>query len=254
MPLPPTLEVRLIEKQQLTPAVRELTFERTDGLAFAFEAGQWVSLILPHEVGELRRAYSIASPPRRSPRFQLAITHVEGGPGSTYLHDLALGATLQAIGPQGFFTRPPGSGPSLFVATGTGITPLRSMIHDAVFSLEPAAGPQHRERNVQTPLWLLFGVRTEADVLYRGELEKLASDHENVRVRFTLSRAEAGWQGSRGYVQSHVKELWNELAALGLGPPHVYICGLQKMVGAVRELLRKEMGVPRQQVHAERYD
>ena len=51
-----------------------------------------------------------------------------------------------------------------------------------------------------------------------------------------------------------MKELWDELGGLGLGPQHAYICGLQKMVGAVRELLRKEMGVPREQVHAERYD
>ena len=42
------LEVRLVEKRQLAPAVRELTFERTDGATFAFEAGQWVSLVLPH--------------------------------------------------------------------------------------------------------------------------------------------------------------------------------------------------------------
>ena len=36
--------------------------------------------------------------------------------------------------------------------------------------------------------------------------------------------------------------------------PHVYVCGLERMGGAVRDLLRKEMGLPRQQVHSERYD
>ncbi|MEO6417933.1 MAG: FAD-dependent oxidoreductase [Polyangiaceae bacterium] len=243
MALPPTLEIRLIEKRQLTPAVRELTFERTDGATFQFEAGQWVSLILPHPEGELRRAYSIASPPFGSPRFEVAITHVAGGPGSTFLHDLAIGSTLTAIGPQGFFTRPfHKSGPSLFVATGTGITPLRSMIRTAA-----SAG-------TTMPLWLVCGVRTEGDILYRDELEALAKANPHVRVDFTLSRAADDWTGRRGYVQTHVKELWEELGALGLGPQHVYICGLQKMVGAVRELLRKEMGVPREQVHAERYD
>jgi CDP-4-dehydro-6-deoxyglucose reductase, E3 len=38
------------------------------------------------------------------------------------------------------------------------------------------------------------------------------------------------------------------------GDPHVYICGLQKMVNAVRDLLKAEMGLPRQLVHSERYD
>ncbi len=243
MALPPTIEVRLVDKRQLTPAVRELTFERTDGATFAFEAGQWVSLILPHPDGELRRAYSVASPPFGTPRFEVAITQVEGGPGSTFLHDLPLGATLTAVGPQGFFTRPfHKSGPSLFVATGTGITPLRSMIRNAV-----SAGSV-------MPLWLVAGVRTEGDIIYRDELESLAQANPHVRVEFTLSRPGVEWVGRRGYVQTHVKELWGELGGLGLGPQHAYICGLQKMVGAVRELLRKEMGVPREQVHAERYD
>src|SRR3954464_11868189 len=114
----------------LSPSVRELAFERADGAAFAFEAGQWVSLVLPHDDADLRRAYSIASAPDGSPRFELAITHVMDGPGSSYLHTVEPGATIKAIGPQGFFTRPVAakSGASLFIATGTGVTPFRSMI------------------------------------------------------------------------------------------------------------------------------
>jgi CDP-4-dehydro-6-deoxyglucose reductase len=75
-------------------------------------------------------------------------------------------------------------------------------------------------------------------------------------VRFlpTLSQPQGPWPGRRGYVQTHVRELWNELASLGTGDPHAYICGLERMVGSVRDLLRKEMGLPRQVVHGERYD
>jgi hypothetical protein len=54
-------------------------------------------------------------------------------------------------------------------------------------------------------------------------------------------------------VQTHVERLWSELAALG-APPHAYVCGLQRMVGSVRDLLRKDMAIPREQVHSERYD
>ena len=246
MPLPPTFEARLVDNRPLTPAVRELTFERKDRAPFAFEAGQWVSLVLPLPEGELRRSYSIASPPRAgSPNFQLAVTHVAGGPGSSYLHALEPGAELRVIGPQGFFTRPlDKAGPALFVATGTGITPLRSMIHTAVAGGHTA------------PVTLVFGVRAEVDLLYRDEMEALARAHPGtVRFEPTLSRAEEAWTGRRGYVQTHVKELWDDLLVRGGGaPPHAYICGLQKMVGAVRDLLRKDMDVPRQQVHSERYD
>lgn len=245
MPPPPTFDVRLARARMLSPNVRELAFERASGPEpFAFQAGQWVSLILPLAEGEARRAYSIASAPDATPGFEVAITRVEGGPGSTFLHDLPVGAIIRAIGPQGFFTRPRGAGgpPSLFVGTGTGVTPLRSMIKDALSAGE------------QTPLRLLFGVRHEIDRLYHDELSALEAQHPNFRVIYTLSQPGADWAGLRGYVQAHAEPLWRELVATGAGAPHVYICGLERMVGAVRDLLRKQLGVDRKQVHSERYD
>jgi ferredoxin-NADP reductase len=243
MPLPPTFDARLVAARPLSPSVRELSFERTDGAAFVFEPGQWVSFVLPNEGKELRRSYSIASRPQATPCFDITVTRVAGGPGSSVLHAMQPGATVTVIGPQGFFTRPPvDPPPSLFVATGTGVTPFCSMLAAAV-----AAGDQ-------TPTWLLFGVRREEDILYRAELGALAEAHDHIRFLPTLSQPGDGWTGRRGYVQAHVRELFEELAGSNEKPPHAYICGLQRMVGSVRELLRKEMGLPREQVHTERYD
>lgn len=242
MPPPPTFDVRLARARMISPNVRELGFERTDGSPLDFKAGQWVSLVLPLEEGEARRAYSIASPPEGTGAFEVAITKVDRGPGSTYLHELAPGSQLRVIGPQGFFTRAQGE-PTLFVGTGTGVTPLRSMIRYALAHGETA------------PLTLLFGVRTQADRLYVEELEGLVAKHPNLRVLYTLSRPTEGWTGPTGYVQTHVERLFRELEAGAPGiPPHVYVCGLERMVGAVRDLLRKQMGVDRKQVHSERYD
>jgi ferredoxin-NADP reductase len=251
VPLPPTFDARLVRARKLSPSVRELVLERTDGEPFTFEAGQWVSLVLPQDEGDLRRAYSIASEPNGSPQFDLAVTHVESGPGSSYLHTIEPGAPLKAIGPQGFFTRSLESGgsasgaggPALFIATGTGITPFRSMLRAAL-----ATG------DTVTPLWLLFGVRHEEDILYRDELEAIAAEHKHVRLDITLSQPKGDWKGLRGYVQTHVRDLWHELAMADQRPAHAYICGLQKMVGSVRDLLRKEIKVPRERVHSERYD
>ena len=241
MQTPPTFEARLVRTRALSPSVRELVFERADGAPFSFAAGQWVSLRIPTSDGELKRSYSIASPPDGSPRFELTVTLVTNGPGSTALHALEAGVAVSVTGPQGLFARD-GDGPSLFVATGTGVAPLRSMLEAAVRAGERRA------------LWMLLGVRHEEDILYRAELEALARAHDNVRFVPTLSRPGEGWSGRRGYVQEHVADLWRELEARGEGAPHAYICGLQKMVGAVRELLRDTMGLPRQQVHSERYD
>ncbi|MFO0676588.1 MAG: FAD-dependent oxidoreductase [Polyangiaceae bacterium] len=243
MPLPPSFEARMVSARMLSPNVRELTFERVDGAAFGFEAGQWVNLVLPGDPSPYRRAYSIASAPDGSPRFELAVTRVADGPGSGLLHAMSPGSVVRAEGPQGFFTQGTNAGaPALFVATGTGVTPMRSMIRDAL------------AHGATSPLWLLFGNRTEDDVLYDDEWRALEASHANVRAFRTLSRPGPSWTGRTGWVQSHVPELWTELAANGSVRPHVYVCGLVRMVNAVRELLKKDLGLPRQEIHTERYD
>jgi CDP-4-dehydro-6-deoxyglucose reductase len=236
---------RLVSSRLLAPAVRELVFERADGRPFRFYPGQWVNLLLPLPDGEIKRAYSIASPPvEGGARFELAVTRVEGGPGSQYLHELPEGAILRTIGPQGLFTRKIDEDvPSLFVATGTGVTPLRSMIKASL-----AAGSR-------APTWLLFGARFEEDVLYRDELEALVREQPGVRYEVTLSQPGSSWTGRRGYVQAHVPELLGELRDLaGASAPHAYVCGLDRMVSAVKELLRNQLGLDRRHVHTERYD
>lgn len=231
---------RLVDKRDLSPWVRHFVFERTDGHAASFAPGQWYNLFLEVDGVELRRSYSIASAPDGTPRFELAITRVPGGPVSEHLHSLALGAELRAVGPHGFFLRAADDPtPSLFVGTGAGIAPLRSMIEAAL------------EAGSTAPMSLLFGFRNEDDILYREEIEDWAKRHDNVSVRITLSRPPPSWTGLTGYVQAHLVEAWS-----GLGAPHgnVYICGLDKMVHDVKAHCRGELSIGRKQVHQERFD
>lgn len=229
----------------MSPATRELTFAVTDGEPFEYTAGQWVDLEieipgLEPEPG--KRAYSIASAPNPSmrDRFDVAVTKVEGGPVSTALHALNVGAQMNMVGPSGLFTREraPLDVPSLFVGTGTGLSPLRAMIHDEL-----------RERPTGVALTLIFGCRHEADVLWRDEMEALATKYPRFRYEITLSRPSSSWSGRTGYVQTHLHEL--------IGEPnnvHVYICGLTKMVTEARQVLKEELKLDRRQVHSERYD
>ncbi len=247
MPPPPPFQARLVSARPITPVVRELCFERADASPMTHQAGQWVNLAIDRpDGGELLRAYSIASPPDGSPRFEIAVTRVPDGPGSGFLHALAPGAEVRVLGPHGFFTRGAGAGegcPSLFVATGTGLTPMRSMVRDAL------------ARGAAEPLRVLVGVRSEADMLYRDEFEALSARHPNLEVAFSLSRPPPGWGGLTGYVQGHVPDLWRRLAeAAPAAEPHLFVCGLERMVSVVRGLGRKELGVPRARVHSERYD
>lgn len=244
---PPVFDARLVGGRVLSPNVRELAFERIDAHPMAFAPGQWLNAMVPvaerQEEPVLKRSYSIASAPDGSARFEIAVTRVQGGPASTWLHGVTPGMALPFVGPQGFFTRAAEDvAPALMIATGTGVTPIRSMVRAAV-----AAGSR-------APMWILLGVRHEEDVLYGDELAAIAREHPNVRFQPSLSQPRGDWRGRRGYVQTHVSELWRELAALGAAAPHAWICGLERMVGSVREILRKDMGIARQQVHSERYD
>ena len=243
MSLPVPFDARLVRARTLTPTVRELAFERVDDQPFAFKPGQWVSAFLPLAADRIKRSYSIASAPDGTPRFEIAVTHVQGGPGSTWLHAVEADTIVPFVGPQGFFTRAPeDASPSLMIATGTGLTPMRSMLRSALAAGAPG------------PTWILLGVRHEEDVLYGDEMEAAARESPNVRFLVTLSQPRSSWAGRRGYVQTHVRELWDAMTALGQGQPHAYVCGLERMVGSVRSLLRKEMGLPREVVHTERYD
>lgn len=244
-PVPETFAARVVEARPMGPRVRHLTFERADGAPFTFAAGQWVQLIFPLADAQgrpLRRSYSIASPPRGTPRFELVVTKVEGGPGSTFLHECAPGTPLDVKGPAGTFTRPLGlAAPSLFIATGTGVAPFRGMLHDAL-----ANGREE-------PLWLLFGARSPEELLFGDELEALARAHPFIRFEPSLSRPPPGWAGRTGYVQTHVQALWESLTAAH-PEAHAYICGVKKMLTATQQVLRKELGVDRTRVHLEPYD
>ena len=228
---------RLVAARMLSPTVRGLTFDPGEG--FTFVPGQWTNLFLPQPSGEpLRRAYSIASPPRADRHIDLAVTRVEGGPGSTLLHALEPGATLTISDAQGVFTLDPPTRPVLMIGTGTGVAPLRSMLA----SLR-ASPPAHR-------FALLFGVRTAGDVLYGDDLAALAAEWRGFELHPTLSRPGSDWRGKTGHVQAHVAAL---MQALG-GDCDVYVCGLNRMVGDVRKMLREELHLDRKRVHTERYD
>ena len=233
--------VEVTGARALSETVRELKLRCIDGAPVGHVAGQWLDFDVPVDASVVRRAYSIASAPDRTApdRFEIAVTRVAGGGGaSERLHALPIGAQLQVDGPHGFFTRErEQKDAALFVATGTGLCPLRAMLQE---ELARSDGPR---------LGLLFGCRTQADVLWREELDAWADAHPRLRMWITLSRGGASWTGLRGYVQTHLGEALSEL-----GRPHVFVCGLSKMVGEVRAVLKQAHGYDRKLIHSERYD
>src|SRR6266850_3871419 len=235
-----THTARLVRSVPLSDLTKHLEFEMPAMSRFGFVLGQWLSFQQVKPDGEeLTRAYSIASPPGDNPRFALCLNRVQDGFMSNFLCDMKEGDEIHCQGPFGDFILRPPLRDTVFIATGTGIAPFRSMLHWLL------ADPSRHEGR---QFWLLFGVRYEQDIYYREEFERLAQEHSNFDFLPTLSRGGPEWKGLRGYVQEHVSEIVGDRTDM-----HAYICGLDKMVGANRELL-KSLGWDRKQILYEKYD
>jgi ferredoxin-NADP reductase len=235
-----TLTARLIRSVPLSEQTKHLEFEMLRTPRFGFVAGQWLSLKANKPDGEeITRAYSIASPPADDSRFALCLNRVQDGFMSNFLCDLEEGAEIVCQGPFGDFILRPPLRDTLFIATGTGIAPFRSMLHWLL------ADPSRHEGR---QLWLLFGSRYEKNIYYHDEFLRLAQTHANFHYLPSLSRGGPEWTGLRGYVQEHVLDI-----VKGHTDLHAYICGLDKMIKANRELL-KSLGCDRKAIRYEKYD
>jgi len=235
-----TFIARLERSKSLSDYTKHLEFKVCDAPRFSFVPGQWLSVKAATPDGEeITRAYSIASPPSENGGFAFCLNRVPDGFMSNHLCDLAPGDEIVFQGPFGSFILRPPMRDTIFIATGTGIAPFRSMLHWLL--TDPS---RHQDRQ----LWLLLGSRYEHDLYYREEFERLKVEHSNFHFLPTLSRADAQWTGLRGYVQEHVPEIVGDRQDM-----HAYICGLDKVVRANRELL-KSLGWDRKQVLYEKYD
>jgi CDP-4-dehydro-6-deoxyglucose reductase, E3 len=235
-------KAELVSARPLSPSVRSLVFRTTDGSPVGHTSGQYLSVVVPTARGlPFKRDYSIASAPdpEHPDTFELAVTRVEGGPTSEALHRLEPGGRVEIEGPDGVFVRraEEREHPALFVATGTGLAPLRAMLAEDMRTPE---GP---------PIILLFGCRTRADILWGHELAAWERDCPRFRLHVTLSRAPPDWAGLSGYVQRHAHEIVRTLPGA-----HAYVCGLSAMVDDVVGLLEHAAQLPRESLHYEVYD
>ncbi|MFZ0312085.1 MAG: FAD-binding oxidoreductase [Candidatus Korobacteraceae bacterium] len=237
----PLFTAELTKSVWLSPQTKHLEL-RVGGVdEFRFTPGQFVSIKQPKLDGKVHtRAYSIASAPRPDASFDLCLNRVEDGFLSNWLCDLEVGATVQFHGPHGLFTLREPRLDAIFIATGTGIAPIRSIVQWLF---------ERPDRNREHEYWLVFGTRREESIYYREEFERMASANPNFHYIPTLSRCGNDWQGCRGYVQDHVRAI-----VAGHSDMRAYICGLHPMVDANRRLLQEEMGWERKRIIFERYD
>lgn len=238
MPVEPWRTGKVIKIEQQTHNTRRFWIQVPELTSFDFKSGQFVTLDLPiHEKPNKRwRSYSIASWADGSNVFELCIVLLEGGAGTTYLfNEIKEGSEITLRGPVGVFTLPDPVEKDVFlICTGTGIAPFRSMVNSIKLHAT-------NHKNVH----LIFGCRTQKDLLYYDELNQLQNDLPGFFYHPVLSREE--WDGKKGYVHQVYEELCSEKQ-----PASFFLCGWKAMIDEAKQRIQA-LGYERKAIHQELY-
>jgi ferredoxin-NADP reductase len=214
-------------------------FVRLDaaGGRLAFSAGQAAMVGLAERAG--RKPYSIASPPealRQDGSLEFLIETEPDGQARPNLEGVRPGSRVAVEGPAGGFVLPRRLPRELlFVAGGTGIAPLRSMIASALARPRPPA------------ITLVYSARTPAEFAFLAEWRRL-SRQGRLRLITTVTReADRTWRGRRG----RMRQAWID-AAVRRRHPLCFVCGPETFVVRMIEMLR-EAGIPAGRIRREKY-
>lgn len=184
----------------------------------SFFAGQYISF----HVGppKMRHPMSIISPPQTGDAIEILQDASPGGQGSKWALQLKAGDEVQFTGPLGKFTvHKESNKKKVFIATGCGIAPFRSMILDYL-----SAGT--------ATVALYWGLRHESDLFWQDEWKQLEKQYPSFTYHPALSQPQNGWQGQIGHVTDYFiaeeKDLENS---------EFYLCGNRGMIVDTRKFL-----------------
>jgi CDP-4-dehydro-6-deoxyglucose reductase len=209
--------------------IAELDFEMRTPSRLDFRAGQFVSIAVdppnadPEAPALPRRSYSIASQASDGSFLRFIIRVVAEGAASHFLMTLPVGAEIAMTGPHGFFVLDAAhKGDVVFGATGTGVAAVMPMLGELATRAEPGRR------------FLYWGVREEADLFAREEIEALAA-RAQTRVAIHLTAPGAAWAGARGRITGAILD-----ALPTLSSPTFYLVGNGAMITELkRELIAR---------------
>ncbi len=215
--------------------LKEMELSKPD--EFDFRAGQYFSINIYDENGrKIRRPYSIASTPSEK-TLKICFKNV-GGLASKYLFSLKEGDSVEFMGPMGIFEIYKNSlkNDIIFIASGTGIAPFRSMIKYLL------------DNNFQHKIILIRSARSEDKLLYKEDFEQWDKQHENFKQHVILSQPNEKSFENTGYIQNFVQKF---IPSKFGGT--FYMCGLKDMIVSTTKKL-EEAHIPKDFIFYESYD
>ena len=231
LPLAKTLPCRITSIEKLAPDVVRILLRLPPANEFVFLPGQYIEVIGP---GGIRRSYSLASAGFADKTLELHVRAMEGGAMSEYwFHHAKTNDLLRLNGPLGtFFLREAATMDLVFLATGTGIAPIKAILESIA---DLAAGQWPRS------IVVLWGGRVPDDLYL--DIDAMPGNHRFVPV---LSRGDQ-WEGARGHVQDVLLEQRTDLRKTV-----VYACGSDAMIHGARAALMRA-GLPGHRFHSDAF-
>ena len=218
-----TLPCRVDRLERVAPDVTIISLKLPTNERLQFLAGQYIDILMKD--GK-RRSFSLANAPHDDELLQLHVRNYPGGSFSEHVFtSMKEKEILRFEGPLGtFFLREESDKPIIFVASGTGFAPIKSMIESIFYK----SNMQPSERQIV----LYWGTRTKSD-LYLAELAgSWQQSHDNFTFIPVLSEPlpEDDWHGRTGLVHQAVMQDFDSLAGY-----QVYACGTPAMVSAAHQ-------------------
>ncbi len=225
----PIRRFRIVERRQETPETFSIRLEPADGEPlFSYKAGQFVMMHLFQPDGSVwaKAAYSLATAPCEA-TTQIELGIKIHGDFTQRAALLRVGDEVGIQGPYGAFVLKEDTDRIVFFAGGIGVTPLRSMIREALFTHRPM------------DLVLLYSDKTRADMAYEQEFRHLAEEHPRFRFIPILTReTPEGWVGETSRIRREMVEAYISDAQRG----RYCMCGPQSFMDAIKTIL-VDMGV-----------
>jgi len=213
----------ITKKSQLTKTVFHFVIQNETPSTLDFQPGQYATFIIDEKT---RRQYSFCSAPNPI-SFELIVDVTPMGAGSKYFLEKKEGERVAYLAPLGNFTLSENPLKKIFVATGAGIAPFRSMILSQLANTESRianlSNPQSVMRNPLISLY--WGLRYEDDVYWDQEFRNIVGQHTGFQYFLSLSKPSQNWYGLTGHITEHV--LKNEKNPQNC---EFYLCGNSAMI------------------------
>lgn len=236
---PQRLDLTVSEITQETVSAKSIKLVNESGCQPPFQSGQYINIFVDAGGVRTSRPYSIASSPTQIGHYEITVRKVEDGFVSDYLlNELKPGDKISSSSPSGnFHYNPLFHGNQLaLIAGGSGITPFMSMIREL------------SDKNLKRRLHLFYGCRVEDDVIYRTELDRIASAHKNFTWDLIVSEPTSSYRGHAGFINADfIKERLGGLdwTFFICGPPAMYqfcVPELEKLQIPARKIKVEVMG------------